>query len=240
MEHILEAKKLEVHLGGQQVIDSLDLTIQKNDFLTILGPSGSGKSTLLNCMANIVKPSGGSLSYKSKQLKARMMFQEYGLFPWRTALQNIILGMNELGISDEEKTKLAHHWLSWVGLNQDANKYPKELSGGMKQRVALAQCLVSGAEVILMDEPFGALDSQMREVLQDLVLKHWRQEGGTIIFVTHNIREAIYLGNRLLIVGNKMVPVAEFDTPVTNDRMDPKVLEQEKEVRKIIKNMSRS
>lgn len=221
---------------GREILRDFSLEIHKGEFVTLLGPSGCGKTTILNLVAGFVTPSTGSVCVGSIEIskpspKVGMIFQEYAVFPWRTALKNLMLGLNDKKLSREEKERKSMALLKLVGLEGHEHKFPKALSGGMKQRVAIARTLAADAEVILMDEPFGALDSYMRERLQDLVLDIWKKLHKTIIFVTHNIREAIFLGDRVVVLNEQGRVVFDRPTPLTKSRTDSRIIDMEKAIR---------
>lgn len=193
--------------GGGEVIalNNLSMTIPNKQFAVIVGPSGCGKSSLLDIIAGLKDPSGGTCKLDGKPIygpsKERgMVFQNYSLFPWLTVLKNVEFGLNLRGKPAKEATERARHYVSAVGLSSFENAYPNQLSGGMKQRVAIARSLANNPEVILMDEPFGALDSQTRVVMQQLLLGIWESEHKTILFVTHDIDEALYLGEKVYVM----------------------------------------
>lgn len=186
-------------------VDHINLAVRPGEFMAIVGPSGCGKSTLLDLLAGLSKPTSGQILLDGKPitgpgLDRGIVFQQYALFPWRTAETNIEFGLEAKGIRAKERKERARHYLSLVGLSGFENRYPHELSGGMKQRVAIARSLAFDPEVLLMDEPFAALDAQTRESLQDELLRIWEQTGKTIIFITHGIDEAVYLGQRVAVM----------------------------------------
>lgn len=203
------AKKVK----GQEVadfvaVDDISLQVKAGEFLVIVGPSGCGKSTLLDLLAGLTTPSLGEIRIDDKPitgpgLDRGIVFQQYALFPWLTALQNIEFGLEAKGIAKEQRRKTAQYFLQLVGLNDFGHHYPNELSGGMKQRVAIARSLAYNPDVLLMDEPFAALDAQTRETLQAELLRIWQQTGKTVIFITHSIDEAIYLGQRIAIMTSR-------------------------------------
>jgi NitT/TauT family transport system ATP-binding protein len=211
--------------GGADVIalNNLNLTIPNNQFAVIVGPSGCGKSSLLDIIAGLKEPSGGVCRLDgrpiSKPGKDRgMVFQNYSLFPWLTVLRNVEFGLTLRGTPSKEATERARHYVNAVGLSAFEAAYPNQLSGGMKQRVAIARSLANDPEVILMDEPFGALDSQTRAVMQQLLLGIWEKEQKTILFVTHDIDEALFLGEMVYVMSARpgriidTIPV-EFSHP---------------------------
>lgn len=189
-------------------VDNLSLDVKTGEFLAIVGPSGCGKSTLLDLLAGLTTPTSGQITIDNKPitgpaLDRGIVFQQYALFPWLTTLENIEFGLEAKGVDKTERRKTARHFLQLVGLTDFEHHYPAELSGGMKQRVAIARSLAYDPEVLLMDEPFAALDAQTRETLQAELLRIWQQTGKTIIFITHSIDEAIYLGQRIAIMTSR-------------------------------------
>jgi len=185
--------------GEQVVIDDLDLTVQHGEFLTVVGASGCGKSTLLNIVAGLDQPSQGNVQVRGK---VALMFQDATLLPWLTAIQNIKIALQLQGVREPERSHRAAELLSLVRLGDAVNKRPHELSGGMKQRVALARCLAQDAKIILMDEPLGALDAMTRDHLHDEIESLTTHQGLTVVFVTHNMREAVRLGDRVVLMGS--------------------------------------
>lgn len=229
---------LRKEFDGGVVFEDLNLEIKKGEFVTVLGPSGCGKTTLINLVAGFEMPTCGEVLVGNKKVvrpdpERGVIFQEYGIFPWRTALKNVMLGFGSKKIEHTEKKRKAYELLETVGLKGDEDKYPKALSGGMKQRVAIARTLASDPSLILMDEPFGSLDNQMRERLQDLVMGIWQEFSKTIIFVTHNIQEAIFLGNTILILDKEGRVVFHEQTPIEK-RADDNLVKLEKKVRGVL------
>jgi len=192
--------------GDVQAIVDFSLTIYEGEFLVVVGPSGCGKSTLLRILADIYEETSGSIIVHSTDAKNdrplnSVVFQEYAIFQWRTALENIAFGLEMRGIPKKERLKIAQHHLEKVGLGNFAHHYPNQLSGGMKQRVALARAMANDPEILLMDEPFGALDAQTRELLQEELLRIWEEDGRkTVFYITHSIEEAVILGDRVVIM----------------------------------------
>ena len=185
-------------------LDQIDLKVRQGEFLCIVGPSGCGKSTLLHLIAALQKPTTGSIMIDDEYVTAPgtdriMIFQEHGLFPWLTVGQNVEFGMKMKGLSKAERDEKIHYYLRLVHLSQFRGSRPHQLSGGMRQRVALARALATEPDVLLMDEPFAALDAQTRDLLHDELERIWDETGRTIIFVTHNVREAVRLGNRVVL-----------------------------------------
>lgn len=188
-----------IALGG------VDLSIRKGEFLSIVGPSGCGKSTFLDLVGGLSKPSEGKIFIDGKNVEGPgldrgIVFQQYALFPWRTALGNVEFGLESKKIAKNERIEIAQKYLSLVGLAGFEDRYPYELSGGMKQRVAIARALAFNPDILLMDEPFGALDSQTREILQLELLRIWDETHKTILFITHSIDEAVFLSDRVAIM----------------------------------------
>jgi len=179
--------------------------VQPGEFLCIVGPSGCGKSTLLHLIAALQKPTSGTIAIDNKQVSTPgtdriLIFQEHGLFPWLTVAQNVEFGMKMKGLSKAERKEKVRHYLRLVHLLQFKDSRPHQLSGGMRQRVALARALATEPDVLLMDEPFAALDAQTRDMLHDELEKIWAETGCTVIFVTHNVREAVRLGDRVALM----------------------------------------
>ena len=185
-------------------LDQIDLKVRKGEFVCIVGPSGCGKSTLLHLIAALQKPTAGGIMVDDQYVTAPgtdriMIFQEHGLFPWLTVGQNVEFGLKMKGFSKAEREEKIRHYLRLVHLSQFKDSRPHQLSGGMRQRVALARALATEPDVLLMDEPFAALDAQTRDLLHDELERIWAETGCTIIFVTHNVREAVRLGNRVVL-----------------------------------------
>ncbi|MFT4267822.1 MAG: ABC transporter ATP-binding protein [Xenophilus sp.] len=186
-------------------LHDVNLDVEAGQFLTLVGPSGCGKSTLLDLLGGLTAPSAGDIWIDGRPvagpgLDRSIVFQQYALFPWRTALGNIEFGLEAKGVPKSERPDRARQYLALVGLQKFAEHYPHELSGGMKQRVAIARSLSYDPDILLMDEPFGALDEQTRESLQEELLNIWRGTGKTIVFITHSIDEAVYLGQRVAVM----------------------------------------
>lgn len=200
------------------VISELAMRISGGDFVCILGKSGCGKTTLLNIIAGFLRPTSGHVIVEGRQVEGPdpqrgMVFQEYSLFPWLTARGNIEFGLRMSGVPKAQRRDTADRYLELVGLSQAANRYPFELSGGMKQRAAIARALAPNPRALLMDEPFAALDALTRGYLQEQLLSIYRQTQMTVVFVTHNIAEAIALASRIVVLGKGGCIVE--DVPVT-------------------------
>jgi ABC-type nitrate/sulfonate/bicarbonate transport system ATPase subunit len=186
-------------------LQATDLSVAENDFVTILGPSGCGKSTLLRIVAGLDRQSAGEVLLEGKAIagpsaERGMVFQSYTLFPWLTVVQNVCFGLRERGMALKQQLELSRHFIEKVGLVGFESHYPKQLSGGMQQRTAIARALVNNPRILLMDEPFGALDHQTRELMQDLLLGIWEQERKTVLFVTHDIDEAVFMASRVVVM----------------------------------------
>ena len=205
-------EKANSNLLGLLVLDNISFQIEPKKFVSILGPSGCGKSTLLNIIAGFLKPTKGEVKFNGKLIKSpsperTVVFQEYGLFYWKTVLGNVEFGLKAKGLAKDERKEIAQYYIDLVHLTGAENKYPNELSGGMKQRAAIARALAVNPECLLMDEPFGSLDSQTRNILQDEILEIWEKTGKTIVSITHNVDEAIYLSDRVIILGSRPTKV---------------------------------
>ena len=191
--------------GGTLALQATDLDVAENDFVTILGPSGCGKSTLLRIVAGLDTPTSGQVLLDGQRITGPgadrgMVFQSYTLFPWLTVLENVCFGLRERGVPRPQQLEAANAFLHKVGLRGFEQHYPKQLSGGMQQRVAIARALANRPRMLLMDEPFGALDHQTRELMQELLLGIWEAERTTVLFVTHDIDEAVFLGSRVVVM----------------------------------------
>jgi len=193
---------------GVVALDSLDLSIAEREFVTIVGPSGCGKSTLLYLVGGFLKPTAGILTLRGKPIVGPgadrgIVFQRYSLFPWLTVRRNISYGLEELGVPRAERDRIVAEHVRLVHLEGFEDRYPRELSGGMQQRVALAQTLVCRPDILLMDEPFGALDAQTRRILQDELRRIWLRDTKTVLFVTHDVEEAVALGTRIVVMATR-------------------------------------
>ncbi|WP_316163107.1 ABC transporter ATP-binding protein [Bradyrhizobium sp. SZCCHNRI20481] len=188
-----------------RALEPVDLTIGTNDFVTILGPSGCGKSTLLRIVAGLDHPSSGKVLLDGSEVTGPgadrgMVFQSYTLFPWLSVRENIAFGLRERGVSEAERNAIADRFINQIGLKGFENHWPKQLSGGMQQRCAIARALANDPKILLLDEPFGALDNQTRVLMQEMLLGIWERDQKTVLFVTHDIEEAIFLGSRVLVM----------------------------------------
>jgi NitT/TauT family transport system ATP-binding protein len=197
----------KIYPGGTEALRGANLTITRGEFVCLLGASGCGKSTLLRIAAGFEAATAGTVIVANREVTGPgpdrgMVFQDYGLFPWMTVRRNIAFGPAVRGLKKAEVARIADRFVSMVGLDRFANSFPHQLSGGMKQRVAIARVLANDAKLVLMDEPFGALDAMTRERLQEELLEIWRSTGLTVIFVTHSIEEAILLADRVVVMSH--------------------------------------
>ena len=224
-------------------VTDIALEIPENSFTCLLGPSGCGKSTLLNIIAGFIEPTSGRVLVDEVEVTAAgadrgVVFQEYALFPWRTARENVEFGPMIRKLPRAEREEIARRYLILVGLKDHEGKYPAELSGGMKQRVAIARALANNPSVLLMDEPFGALDAQTREVMQEELLRIWQQERKTVVFVTHSITESLFLADRIVVMGTRPGTIKELlDVPMAHprDRSTPEFIALERAVKRLVR-----
>ncbi|BDM74203.1 ABC transporter ATP-binding protein (plasmid) [Streptomyces nigrescens] len=209
-------------------LDGIDLEIAAGEFVVLVGPSGCGKSTLLDLLGGLGSPTGGRILLDGRPvtgpgLDRGIVFQQYALLPWRTAQGNVEFGLEATGVPRRERAARAREFLDLVGLSGFEHRHPHELSGGMRQRVAIARSLAYDPDVLLMDEPFAALDAQTRESLQDELLRIWERTGKTVVFITHGIEEAVYLGQRVAVMTSRpgrikqVVPIALEARTETDD-----------------------
>jgi len=191
---------------GKEVVALKDIsfTIEKEEFVVLVGPSGCGKSTLLNIVGGLLSPTSGSVYFEGlegkKEPNLGIVFQEIALFPWRTVYQNVVFGLEERGVSKKQQAEIARKYIDMVGLTGFESAYPKQLSGGMKQRAGIARALAIQPDLLLMDEPFSALDAQTRTIMQEELLSIWNQTRLSTLYVTHNIHEAVYLADRVIVL----------------------------------------
>jgi NitT/TauT family transport system ATP-binding protein len=188
-----------------RALEPTNLAIADNAFVTIVGPSGCGKSTLLRLIAGLDQPTTGrilldGIAVEEPGADRGMVFQSYTLFPWLTLAENVAFGLREKGMPAQKRAEIVREWLARMGLSGFADHYPKQLSGGMQQRTAIARALANDPAILLLDEPFGALDDQTRALMQELLLGIWERERKTVLFVTHDIEEAIFLASRVVVM----------------------------------------
>ena len=201
----IDIQRIGVTFGEHAAVDDFSLEVEPGEFVCLLGPSGCGKSTVLNSVAGFIQPDQGRVAVDGVTVKAPgpergMVFQQHSLFPWKTVLENVAFGPRMCGFTHAEAQEIALEYLDLVGLGPSAYRYPGTLSGGMAQRVGIARALVNHPSVLLMDEPFGALDAQTRSIMQEGLLRIWGQAGNTVLFVTHDIDEALFLADRVVVM----------------------------------------
>ena len=224
---MLEIQHLQKTYSGAEgpALADFDLTIADGEFVSLIGPSGCGKTTALRIVAGLLEPSGGDVRFNGESAFApsrekAMVFQQFNLFPWRTALANVAYGLEMQGVSKKERMATAREYLELVGLGDRAEHYPSQLSGGQNQRVGLARALAIQPKLMLMDEPFGALDALTREHLQALLQKICTERKLTVIFVTHSIDEAIFLSDRMVVMGDLGRVIEEHTVHLQRPRTD--------------------
>jgi len=248
MKPLIEIRSLSKRFdvaGRQQhlALDGIEMTVGEGEFVSLLGPSGCGKSTLLYMVGGFVEPSGGQILVDGRPVTAPgsdrgPVFQEFALFPWKTVLQNVMYGLRVQKVPEPEARARAEELLEMVNLSKYAGFYPRQLSGGMRQRVAIARTLAYRPRILLMDEPFGALDAHTRTTLQNELLTIWERDRKTVLFVTHGVDEAVFLSDRVLVMSGSPGRIAadvKIDLPrprlrselLTNPRYQQYVLELE-------------
>ena len=227
---VLQFDRVSITLGGRLILSPTDLSIGRGEFVCVIGPSGCGKTTLLRAAAGFVAPSSGRVQRQGKTItspsrEVAFVFQDYGraLLPWRSVQANVSLALEAAKVSAADRPGRIARVLKTVGLSAHADKFPAQLSGGMQQRVQIARCLAQQPDVMLMDEPFGALDAMTRETLQDELARLVREEGLTVMFVTHDLEEALYLGDRVIALRSNPTPeqpslAALIDVPLPQPR----------------------
>ncbi len=188
------------------VLDNINFTIQPGEFICLLGPSGCGKSTILNTIAGFIKPSVGNVLVDYQRIikpgaDRGFVFQQYSLLPWKTTFQNVEFGLKVRGVPKDERKELVDYYLNRVGLSKYRHAFPYKMSGGMQQRASIIRALVNSPSVLLMDEPFAALDAQTSHMMQELLLDIWQDLKSTVVFVTHDIEEAVFLSDRIFVMG---------------------------------------
>jgi NitT/TauT family transport system ATP-binding protein len=217
-------KRFQTRSGWMTALQDFNLEVREGEFLCLVGPSGCGKSTFLRILAGLEHATGGEVhinpSGNPKQPLANVVFQEYAVFPWKTVLQNVAFGLQMRGVGKREREATARHWIDKVALTKFADYFPAQLSGGMKQRVSIARALANDPQVLLMDEPLGALDAQTRAVLQEEILQIWEEARKTVLYVTHSIDEAVFLGDRVVVMTahpGTLKTVIDVDLPRPRD-----------------------
>jgi NitT/TauT family transport system ATP-binding protein len=223
---VIEFRDVGLYLGGKEITQNIEFNVRKGEFVCVIGASGCGKTTLLRLVSGLYQPTTGSIYVDGKKVDGpsrdvAIVFQDYSraLLPWRTAAGNVSLALEAIGMPRAERADRIDALLSKVGLSQHAAKYPSQLSGGMQQRLQIARSLAQGASILLMDEPFGALDAMTRQSLQDEVLELAADTGATVLFVTHDLEEALYLGDRVVALYSNPGRIARIvDIPLARPR----------------------
>jgi NitT/TauT family transport system ATP-binding protein len=218
--------------GSTLVVDNVSLDVYDNEFLVLLGPGHCGKTVFLNIMAGLEQPTSGEIFLDGEPLQGNdprigMVFQKWSLLPWKTVMENTEIGPKFRGVDKATRRAKAQEYLNLVGLQGFENAYPSQLSGGMKQRVGIARAYTNDPEILIMDEPFGALDAQTRYAMEEEVIKIWQKEKRTVIFVTNNIEEAVYLGDRIVLFSERPARIKEIyknDLPRPRDMVSPEFM----------------
>lgn len=223
-ETMISINSVSKSFGNFKALDSVDLSVARGEFLVLLGASGCGKSTLLNLITGFEQPTSGRIVVNGRPVTdvdphCGMVFQQYALFPWMTVIDNVAFGLKMKCVSRKERHEIAQRYIEMVGLQGFADAYPKTLSGGMKQRVSIARVLANDPDVILLDEPFAALDAMTRQVLQEELVQIYEKSGKTIVFITHSIDEALMLSTRMVILSARPGRVA---CDIRNDLPHPR------------------
>lgn len=231
-----------VNQGQFEVIGNIDLSIKENEFVVLFGPGQCGKTTMVNIISGLQKPTRGTVCVKGKPVLAPgpqrgVVYQTIALFPWLTAMGNVEYGPKVRGVPKEERRKRAQYFIDLVGLTGFENTYPVKLSGGMKQRVGIARAYCNDPLVMIMDEPFGALDAQTRYLMEEELEKIWQKEKKTIVFVTNNIEEALYLADRIIVFSNCPATIKkeyEINLPRPRDYTSSEFLELRREINSVV------
>jgi len=244
----LSVSNVSKSFGGVPVLVDQSLEVQEGEFVALLGPSGCGKSTLLQIINGLVPADRGTIVLDGKDITGRtgagrgMVFQGADLFPWRTALENVAFGLEVMGVGKTERLEQARHYLHLVGLRGFEEAWPHQLSGGMQQRVGIARAFCIRPSLLLMDEPFGALDVQTRDILQDELVRIWEAERKMVLFVTHGIEEALYLADRILVFSKRPAHVLReivvpFERPRREEmKLDSTFLELRREISDLLRH----
>jgi len=236
------SKQYDSEQGTVQALADIDFSVETGEFVCIVGPSGCGKTTLFRILAGLEPATAGEVLLNGNRVTEPnpdmgIVFQEYHLFPWQTVQENVAFGLQKADVSADERQRRVEHLIDLVGLEGFADSYPKALSGGMKQRVALARALAIDPALLLMDEPFGAVDAQTREMLQGELLDIWQETGKTVLFVTHDVEEAVKLADRIVVMGKnpgsiRQVLAVDIDRP--RSRTDAAFADYYERVRELI------
>ncbi|WP_343247625.1 ABC transporter ATP-binding protein [Diplocloster hominis] len=228
--------------GGANVLKDINFEVRENEFVVLFGPGQCGKTTMVNIIAGLLAPTSGTTTVDGKEVEGPgadrgVVFQTIALFPWLTVMQNVEYGPKVRGIDREERRKRAQYFIDLVGLSGFENTYPVKLSGGMKQRVGIARAYCNDPRVLLMDEPFGALDAQTRYLMEEELEKIWEKEKKTIIFITNNIEEALYLADKVVVFSNCPAHIKKeylVDMPRPRDYVSARFLELRKEINSVV------
>ena len=203
-----------------EALQDIHFAIEENEFVVVVGPSGCGKTTLLSIIAGLLGPSSGQVIIEGGRIDSKphtaIVFQDYALFPWRTVLKNIVYGLEEQGLKKSEQLEIAQKYIAMVGLQGFENKYPHQLSGGMKQRVSIARALATDPLLLMMDEPFSALDAQTRTLMQYEISRIWEETHKSFLYITHHIQEAVFLGDRVVVLSRRpgrILDILQIDLP---------------------------
>jgi NitT/TauT family transport system ATP-binding protein len=232
-----------------EALRDIHFDIGENEFVVVVGPSGCGKSTLLNIIAGLLSSTSGQVIFEGVRTDSRpltaVVFQDFALFPWRTVLKNIVFGLEERGLEKAEQSEIAKSYISMVGLQGFENKYPHQLSGGMKQRVSIARALANDPLLLLMDEPFSALDAQTRTLMQYELSRIWEETQKSFLYITHHIQEAVFLGDRVVVLSKRpgrILDIVQISLPRPRQEhliLDKKYLEYVDVIWGYIKNQAR-
>ncbi len=226
-------KKFPLKNDTLSVVDGISLDVYDNEFLVLLGPGHCGKSVLLNILAGLMHPTGGTIELDGKPVtgtdpRIGMVFQKWSLLPWKTVMENTEIGPKFRGVDKKTRREKAQEYIDLVGLRGFENSYPSQLSGGMKQRVGIARAYTNDPEILIMDEPFGALDAQTRYAMEEEIIKIWQKQKRTVVFVTNNIEEAVYLGDRIVLFSARPAKIKKIYTntlPRPRDMVSKEFLE---------------
>lgn len=244
----LLVKNLSKQFGDKTVLEDINFSMQSGEFVTFVGSSGCGKSTLLRLIAGLDHPSSGSIHVDGSTVQGPgpdrgMVFQKYSLYPWLSAAENVAFGMRLQGLPQRDINERTAYFLEVVGLQDAARKLPRELSGGMQQRVAIARTLATNPKVLLLDEPFGALDLQIREAMQDFLLQLWQRTGLTVLLITHDVEEALVLAQRVHVLAphpGRIVSTVEVDldkSDLNQLRLSPAFLEKRRTLAGVLRQL---
>jgi NitT/TauT family transport system ATP-binding protein len=241
---VIDEVEKQFESGGRTVraLQDVSFGVAEGEFVCIVGPSGCGKTTLFRIIAGLEEPSGGTIWLNGEPVEGPgtdrgMVFQEYGLFPWRTVLENVGFGLEQRDMPETERRERASEMIELVGLEGVDDAYPNELSGGMKQRVGIARALAVDPEILLMDEPFGSVDAQTRDMLHDELLRIWQETGKTVLFVTHDVDEAVTLADRVVVLTGspgRVHELVDVDLGRPRSRTDEAFAEYEARIRSLI------